>query len=182
MADKHGLIFAGQAYSPKYVDGYYKNKRPNWKSITHETQQQPTFQPTEYVDVVHNSQKYAILYNGVDNALLLPYADYFLLRRNLYNAFASYHKYLKILGETFNQPTLDHNRLMWDFNLRFNCVYNICLYSMRFQKPITWYEDHYNTPDYEPDEEILKYFRIVGQTNLDTLFVEAGGSPFTHLL
>lgn len=182
LAKKFNLKFAGQAYSPKFVDDYYKVRRPNWKKISHETNAQPEFQRQHYLDVIVNPGQYSILFNGVDNALILPQADYLLLRKNIYNTFASYYKYLKILNQQFNQPTLDHQRLMWDFSLRFNCIYNICVFSLHTGKKITWYEDHYTSPDYQIDSEVLQYFAIIKQTNLDQIFVEAGGLEFAHLL
>ena len=182
LSRKFNLEFAGQVHSPNYVEGYYKTPSPNWKELTHETKLQPKFTPEKYYDIMIHPEKYAILYNGADNSLLLKDADYLLLRRNLYNNFASYIKYHSVIQKEFGYSSIDYNRLAWDFSLRLNCVYNICLYSLYSGKKISWYEDYYTTADHDIDETILKYFRAVHQTSICDIFVKVGGLSFEHLL
>lgn len=176
MSKKHNVEFVGQVHSPKYVETYYKTKRNNEKVLIHETQSQPVFTEEQYFDIMINHQKYGILANGVDNTLLLHQADYLLLRKNLFNIFASLDKYFKKIASSFNNPNaVDPERVKWDFVMRLNAIYNICLYAKKSNKKITWYEDFYHTPDYELTEDLFHKLHFIKNTNVEELFIEMGG-------
>lgn len=170
LSIKHNLIFLGETRT-NYIEGYTKYKQ--FKTFVHE-HGQPMHSADVWIDSLHHPEKYAILANQLDIGMVLPKADYLLLRRNFNNIIASMIKFLG-KGEDFYNIKFDDAAKAWEVRVVINNVYAMCLYSLKTGKKITWYEDHFNTPDYPITDELAKYVSIIGSTSLSDLFVTVGG-------
>jgi hypothetical protein len=172
LAVKHTLHYVGEV-TPIYITNYLTSYRPS-KDFIHELSQSMHTED-KWIDALTNPDKYAILLNGHDISMNLPRADFILLRRSLPNIIASWIKYLG-WNEQFYKMTIDPNVKRYEVNLLVHDIYAMCLYSLKTGKQITWYEDHFQTPDYEITAELKQYLNIIKRTSLDKLFVKVGGN------
>ena len=173
LALKHNLIFAGETKS-LYLKNYLRF-RPS-KEFIHETNNQPRFEEDEWIDTIKNPNKYAILANFRDSSMLLPQADYLLLRRNFNNIIGSWIKFNRKNYEFYNLE-FSKEAVSIDVLNIIHTIYGICVWSKKTGMPITWYEDHFQTPDYPLTDELNYYVSRISKTNLADLFVECGGYP-----
>jgi hypothetical protein len=108
------------------------------KQAHHELTHDQSLSLTDYIDVLHNPDKYVVLCNNA-NHMMLPKADKFFLRINFGNSIRSLANYwLKI------SPTIDHNMLLQTVIvptiLNGKLVYE---YIKRNDCNVTWYEHYF---------------------------------------
>lgn len=172
LSIKHNLQFVGETKSI-YVSNYLKHK-PS-KPYIHELPNQVMFDENYWIDTIINPQKYAILANHRDISMLFPIADYFLMRRSFNNMIGAYLKWLD-MNEVFYNTTYTKEVRKMEIYYVIHNIYAICLWCKKTNKKITWYEDHFHTPDYILDENLNFYVSMINHTNLEELFVEVGGT------
>lgn len=129
LQDKTGLEFVGEMH-PNHIN----NDR---KSSTHETEYQTNFTPEAFADLLHDNSKNIVLINQ-HAYLLAPFADAFILRRNMRDASLSLANYmLKVY------PELKPNALRFSMTLIHNDHLALMAYLNKYKKEVVWYEDYY---------------------------------------
>ena len=172
LAVKYNLQYIGEV-TPIYIHNYLVTYKPS-KDYIHELSQSMHTEDA-WIDALTYPDKYAILLNGHDISMHLPRADFILLRRSLPNIVASWIKYLG-WNEQFYKTTINHNVKRYEINRIIHDIYSMCLYSMKTGKKITWYEDYFQTPEYEITDELQQYVNLIDRTSLEQLFVKVGGN------
>lgn len=129
LQEKTGLQFVGEMHSVHIND--------DRKMRTHETNHQTNFTSDSFAELLQDHSKNIVLVNQ-HSYLLAPYADAFILRRNMRDASLSLANYMlkaypgiKVAALKFNIALMhnDHTAMM--------------AYLNKYEKEVVWYEDYY---------------------------------------
>lgn len=137
LSEQTGLPFVGDMNPGNIVE--YGAWWAKIKQNAHETKHDQSISISDYLDVLHNREKYVILAN-TGNHLLLPMADKIILRRNVVNTFRSICNYwlkmapemnVKTLLDLTVNPMVAHSKLLYK-------------YVQNNASNVVWYEDYFD--------------------------------------
>jgi hypothetical protein len=133
LADKTNLEFVGEV-NPIYLESYNDTK----KQIHHESNYQPTYSNTKFIETLTYPNKYIALVNTMPY-LVINQADYILLRRNMYDAFLSTANFLMKCDNTIKAEYVIQR-----LNMMYESLIAISLYVRLNKKEVVWYEEYFS--------------------------------------
>ena len=136
LSEKTNLPFVGEMH-PDYITEF-DPVRAHTKIHHHETHHDERIGIDEYIHVLENKDKYIIQINDAQH-FMLPYADIFLLRKNVNNIlFSQGNLLLKA------HPAMTEDLVYRWMSLLINPIKLV--YTYVYKKNITpvWYEDYFN--------------------------------------
>ena len=129
LQEKTGLQFVGEMHAVHIGS--------DRKMHTHETNYQTNFTPDSFAELLQDHSKNIVLVNQ-HSYLLAPYADAFILRRNMRDASLSLANYMLKA-----YPGIKVAALKFNIALMHNDHAAMIAYLNKYQKEVVWYEDYY---------------------------------------
>jgi len=165
LAKEHNLEYFGELcfdhttnYDHKFVSlAEHKNKHHEIPNC------QPVRTPHNFMRALSNHEKYVIQSNIHSPITLLPFADYFLLRRDFHNMVKSWFNFIVDTVEQRDDADAVFSWMLPNMIDRFGKYTNIIIeYCYINWKTITWYEDLYSTStNYVKAEQNHRYSRVL---------------------
>ena len=151
LAEEHNLEYFGElcfdhtiGYDHKFVSlAEHKNKNHEIPNC------QPVRTPFDFMRALSKHNKYVIQSNIHSPITLLPFADYFLLRKNFHNMVKSWFNFIVDTVEQRDDADAVFSWMLPNMIDRFGKYTGIILDYCRYNhQEITWYEDLYSTSTY----------------------------------
>jgi len=143
-SEETGLPFFGELHSThiqEYPDVFFVSIT-QIKKETHEAPVQPEWTTEQFMKGWADHKNRIVLANAETSTQLLPFADYYLVRRNWKNVFYSSYDY--ILRSQFAEFIDFKQFVMNSSKVLANSYASILDYCYFNDKEITWYEDLYD--------------------------------------